>query len=123
MSTTRWAAASLRSLLRGLHESPVALLLVARTGGGAAEDLLTGLMDDPASEVVEMTPLSRLAVQRMLTAGLGEDPGPELVRRCHEATGGVPPLVGQMMRRLAEGGSLPGVSRRTWSRCSAGAGR
>lgn len=40
-------------------------------------------MDDPASEVVEMTPLSRLAVQRMLTAGLGEDPGPELVRLCH----------------------------------------
>lgn len=107
-----WAdSASLRFLaflLPRLHESPVALLLAARAGEGAAGSLLTGLMDDAVTEVLEMTPLSCLAVQRMLTAGLGEDPGPALVRRCHEATGGVPLLVEQLVRRLKEEGLAPG---------------
>lgn len=106
-----WAdAASLKFLaflLPRLEELPLVLLVAARRGEGAATPWLSQLIDDPATELVEMAPLSKDAVGRMLADGLGEVPEPELVDRCHRATGGVPLLVEELVRQLKEKGPTP----------------
>jgi DNA-binding CsgD family transcriptional regulator len=103
----QWAdPASLRYLaflLPRLEELPVTVLLAVRAGEeGPARPLLTALAADPAAELVEPLPLSQRAVGQLLSSELGELPATAMAADCHRATGGVPFLVEQLARQLAE---------------------
>ncbi|MBL8928079.1 MAG: AAA family ATPase [Pseudonocardia sp.] len=94
-------------LLPRLEELPLTVLLAVRTGEGSAERWITKLDSFPGAELVEPSPLSPEAVERLLAAGLGTVPDPCLAVRCHRATGGVPFLVEQLVRALREDGVTP----------------
>ena len=83
----------------------VALALRASEPGAPKElvDALQGLAD---AEVMIPSPLSRKAAAGMIRAALGHPPSDAFSEACHEATGGNPFLLGELLRSL----SLEGVS-------------
>ena len=90
-----WAdAPSLRFLtflLPRLEELCVALIVATRPReAGADDDLLATITTDSSAEVIRLAPLTRTAVDRFLTDGIGAEPDPEFVDACLGATGGTP---------------------------------
>jgi DNA-binding CsgD family transcriptional regulator len=107
-----WAdVASLRFLaflLPRLEELAAAVLLGARSAEAAAsQELLAGLMMDPATEVVTVAPLTTRGVATLVAAGLGVEPEPEFVVACREATGGTPFLVRTLVEALRDEQIVP----------------
>jgi DNA-binding CsgD family transcriptional regulator len=107
-----WAdQASLRFLSflgRRVEELPVAVVVAARPAESHdGAPLLAALTADPSAEVVVLAPLSERAVAELVRLGLG--PGVESVfaSACHEVTGGVPFLVQELVRTIAEEGIEP----------------
>ena len=102
-----WAdPASLRFLsylVVRLEELPIALVVAARpVGSGEASPLLAALAADPSAEVLALAPLSERAVAELVQAELGADVAPTFATACHDATGGVPFLVKELVRAIAE---------------------
>ncbi|HEV2777700.1 MAG TPA: AAA family ATPase, partial [Solirubrobacteraceae bacterium] len=93
-------------LTRRVETLPVALVICVRAGGDAAtEAMLASITDDPSSEVLRPRPLPLAGVERFLRVGAA--PGSveeDFVRACHDATGGNPFLLEELVRALrAEG--------------------
>lgn len=98
--------ASLRFLLylrRRLEGLPVLLLVATRTGEpGADERLLRQLGGDGHPDVLRPRGLSVAAATAWLRAGLAEDPDADFTRAAHDATGGNPFLLGELVTALVE---------------------
>jgi AAA ATPase domain len=106
-----WAdQASLRFLGylgRRLEELPVAVVAAARPAGPGDGSPLLAAIAGPPAEVLVLTPLSERAVAELVQRGLGGDVAPAFAAACHEVTGGVPFLVHELIRAVAEAGIEP----------------
>ena len=93
-------------LVPRLEELPVALGAGVRTGevdpAGPAAALLDTIALDPGAGVVRLAPLSREAVAALVARRSGGDVAPAFAQACHEATGGLPFLVGELIEELHE---------------------
>jgi DNA-binding CsgD family transcriptional regulator/tetratricopeptide (TPR) repeat protein len=110
-----WAdQASLRFLHylgRRLEELPIAVVAAARPARSAdGSPLLAALAAGPLADVVVLAPLSERAVAELVRRGLGADVEPAFAAACHEATGGVPFLVRELIRAVAEAGIKPAAA-------------
>jgi DNA-binding CsgD family transcriptional regulator len=110
-----WAdQASLRFLHylgRRLEELPVAVVAAARPAGPAdGSPLLAALAASPSADVLVLAPLSERAVAELVRRGLGADVEPVFAAACHEVTGGVPFLVHELIRAIAEAGIRPAAA-------------
>ncbi len=102
-----WAdQASLRFLHylgRRLQELPITVVAATRPARSAdGSPLLAALAADPSAEVLELAPLSQRAVAELMRLAFGTEVEPALAAACHEATGGVPFLVRELVRAIAE---------------------
>jgi DNA-binding CsgD family transcriptional regulator len=107
-----WADhASLRFLHylgRRLQELPIAVVAAARPAELHEElPLLAAITTDPSTEVLVLAPLSERAVAELVRLGLGAEVESAFARACHEVTGGVPFLVQELVRTIAEEGIEP----------------
>ena len=107
-----WAdQASLRFLHhlgRRLQELPIAVVAAMRPARSAdGSPLLAALAADPSAEVFELAPLSQRAVAELMRLALGTEVEPAFAAACHEVTGGVPFLVRELVRAIAEEGIEP----------------
>jgi DNA-binding CsgD family transcriptional regulator len=107
-----WAdGASLRFLaflLPRLEELRAAVLLGARPAeAGESRELLAALTTDPATEVVDVGPLTMRGVASLVGSGLGDEPDPAFAAACWKATGGMPFLVRTLVEALREEGIPP----------------
>ena len=110
-----WAdQASLRFLHylgRRLEELPIAVVAASRPAQpGDGAPVLAALAADPLAEVFVLPPLSERAVAELVRLGLGTGVEPGFAAACHEATGGVPFLVGELIRAIAETGIKPAAT-------------
>jgi DNA-binding CsgD family transcriptional regulator len=107
-----WAdQASLRFLSflgRRLEELPVAVVAAARPAESAeGSPLLAAFAGDPSIDVLTLAPLSEQAVAELVRLGLEAEVESTFAGACHEATGGVPFLVKELVRTIAEEGIEP----------------
>lgn len=105
--------ASLRFLeftVRRLGGMPVTLALVYRTGDPQSSDLLAPFESDPLTHVVQPAPLTREATAGMLSERLGEEGDAGFCAACHEATGGNPLMIAELVRALNAEGVRPHAS-------------
>jgi DNA-binding CsgD family transcriptional regulator len=111
LDDVHWAdQASLRFLGylgRRLEELPIAVVAAARPGPADGSPLLAAIAAGPPAEVLVLTPLSERAVAELVLRGLGADVEPGFAAACHEVTGGVPFLVHELIRAIAEAGIEP----------------
>jgi DNA-binding CsgD family transcriptional regulator len=109
-----WAdQASLRFLHylgRRLEELPIAVVAAARAAEPATAPLLAALTAEPPTEVVILAPLSEQAVAELVRLGLGANVEPGFAAACHQVTGGVPFLVREVIRAMAEAGIRPAAA-------------
>lgn len=110
-----WAdQASLRFLHylgRRLEELPIAVVAATRPiGSPEVSPILAALAGELPAEVVALAPLSEQAVAELVRLGLGAEAESAFVSACHQATGGVPFLVRELLRALAEQGIAPTAS-------------
>ena len=102
-----WAdQASLRFvhyLGRRVRELPIAVVAAMRPARSAdGSPMLAALAADPSAEVLELTPLSQEAVAELMRLAFGTEVEPAFAAACHEVTGGVPFLVRELVRAIAE---------------------
>jgi DNA-binding CsgD family transcriptional regulator/Tfp pilus assembly protein PilF len=102
-----WAdQASLRFvhyLGRRVRELPIAVVAATRPARSAdGSPLLAALAADPSAEVLELAPLSQQAVAELMRLAFGTEVEPAFTAACHEVTGGVPFLVRELVRAIAE---------------------
>ena len=107
-----WAdQASLRFLHylgRRVEELPVAVIAAAQPAEPADRSpLLEALTAGPPTEVVVLAPLSERAVAELVRRGLRAGVEPTFAATCHQVTGGVPFLVHELVRSIAEEGIAP----------------
>ena len=107
-----WAdQASLRFLnylVQRLAELPIAVVAAARPADSPeGSPLLAALTADPSAEILVLAPLSERAVAELVRLGLGAEVESVFARACHELTGGVPFLVHELVRTIAEEGIEP----------------
>ncbi|MDQ3630909.1 MAG: AAA family ATPase, partial [Actinomycetota bacterium] len=92
-------------LARRVESLPVALVICTRAEeAGAEPGALAEIRGDPATELVEPPPLEVAGVEALLAS---LDAGPvdsDFARACHDATGGNPFLLGELVRALRGGG-------------------
>lgn len=108
-----WAdARSLRVLLYLAHrirELPAVLCLASRPAAG--DDMTTQLVDGLLSEaeglVLHPRKLSLCATSDLIATTLGDEAEPNFCAACHQATGGNPLLLRELMRGLATGAVSP----------------
>lgn len=105
----QWAdPASLRFLgylSRRISGLPVLLTLGLREGAeSAGAELLAALLADPATNVVRLPGLSPQAIERVVADRFGKPPAEEFVTACHEATGGNPFLLTELLTALVADG-------------------
>jgi DNA-binding CsgD family transcriptional regulator len=93
---------------RRLQELPIAVVAAARPAEPReGSPLLGALAADASAEVVVLAPLSERAVAELMRLGLGAEVESVFARACHEVTGGVPFLVKELVRTIAEEGIEP----------------
>ncbi len=106
-----WAdQASLRFLHylgRRLVELPIAVMAATRPARSADRSPLLAAFAEPSAEVLVLAPLSEPAVAQLVRLGLGTEVEPAFARACHEVTGGVPFLVRELVRAIADQGLEP----------------
>jgi DNA-binding CsgD family transcriptional regulator len=87
---------------RRLSGLSVLLLVSARTHEpGGQEELVSMLSADPSGQVLRPAPLSEAAVGRLVAERLAPAAAREFVAACHEATGGNPFLVAELITALS----------------------
>ncbi len=84
---------------RRVHDTPVLLVVAARTGEADEPAELEALRED-ASEVLRPSPLSSTGVEKLITAGLEDTPSEEFSAACREVTAGNPFLLSEVLRSL-----------------------
>ncbi len=89
-------------LARRVEHAPLLLVSTLRSGEPATDALLQAeITEDPRALVVRPGPLSVAAVGVLVGARLEHDVAPEFAAACHEATGGNPLLLSQLLVGLA----------------------
>jgi DNA-binding CsgD family transcriptional regulator len=95
-------------LARRLEGTPILLAVTLRSGeAGTDPTLVRELAGDPAAERLWPGPLSLDGVGDLVRERLGPDADPAFCAACHEATGGNPLLLGQLLAALAADGVSP----------------
>jgi DNA-binding CsgD family transcriptional regulator len=87
-------------LARRLEGLPVLLLAAARSSDPDGEELWRELAGDPAAEILRPHALSEPAVAQVLRSRLGADVDPAFSAACHEATGGNPLFLRELVAAL-----------------------
>jgi DNA-binding CsgD family transcriptional regulator len=90
-----------------LEGLPVLVVLGLRSELGAGSVLLRAVAGDPAAVPLRPAPLSEEAATVLVTARLGGPADAEFARACHQATGGNPLLLGELLKGLAADGVTP----------------
>ena len=86
-----------------LEELPIAVVAATRPPRAPeGSRLVAALAGEPSAELVALAPLSEQAVAELVRLELGAKVDPAFARACHEATGGVPFLVQELVRAIAE---------------------
>ena len=89
-------------LVRRLEGLPLLIAATLRSAEpGTDTALLAEIAHDPLTERVLPGPLSREAIPALVEARLGAAPDPAFAAACHEATGGNPLLLGEVLKGLA----------------------
>jgi DNA-binding CsgD family transcriptional regulator len=93
-------------LARRIESLPVALVITTRDRAPDAgvSEVLAELRTDPLVEVVALRPLQVTGVEQLLLSESGSA-APEFARACHQASGGNPFLVGELIRELRASGT------------------
>jgi DNA-binding CsgD family transcriptional regulator len=87
---------------------PIAVVAATRTARPAdGSPLLAALAADPSAEILQLAPLSQRAVAELMRLAFGADVEPGFAAACHEVTGGVPFLVRELIRAIADQGIEP----------------
>ena len=95
-------------LVRRLEGMPVLLAVGLRSGERGADPALIGeIVQEPGAVAVRPGPLSDGAARALVSARLGQEPDPAFLAACHEATGGNPLLLGQLLRSLGDDAVRP----------------
>ena len=95
-------------LQRRLGGLALGVVVAARVGeGGAAAELLSGLVQGPGARLVVPAPLGEAAAAALLERAFGRAVGVEFSRACHRATGGNPHYLIELQRALALDGVAP----------------
>ena len=95
-------------LARRLEGQPILLLAGLREAEPGTDPALLGeIAHDPAAARVRPGPLSEAAVVTVIEERLGAQPAPAFAAACHEATGGNPLLLSQLVTALAGEGVRP----------------
>ncbi|MFN2616089.1 MAG: BREX system ATP-binding domain-containing protein, partial [Thermoleophilaceae bacterium] len=107
-----WADASslrfMQFLLPRLGELPVLLALATRPAEpGAEREPIDSLATDPLGHVLRPAPLSDGAVAGLVACELDAEADPEFSEACHQATGGNPFLLRELLRELVVDGVSP----------------
>jgi DNA-binding CsgD family transcriptional regulator len=88
-------------LARRVQSLPVALVVGTRPAeDGVVETVLDALRREPGTDVLEPAPLDLAGVESFLRATGNDHVEPEFGAACHEATGGSPFLLGELVRAL-----------------------
>ena len=91
-----------------LAELPIAVVAAAwPSDSREGSSLLPALAADGSAEVLTLAPLSERAVAEFVRLALGAEVDGPFARACHAATGGVPFLVQELVRTIAEEGIEP----------------
>ncbi len=97
-------------LVRRLEGLDVLLALGLRTAEPGTDPALVGeVASAPGALVLRPRPLGPEGVAELARARLGAEPDPAFATACHEAAGGNPLLLGQLLASLAEDGVEPGA--------------
>lgn len=95
-----------------LEGQPVLVAVGLRsTEPGADAALLADIAADPLATHVRPSPLSVAAVGELGRERLGDTPAPAFAAACHEATGGNPLLLHELLKTLAAEGVPPSAER------------
>lgn len=102
----QWAdQPSLRFLIylaRRLDGVRAAIALASRAGEQPGQPALGSLLLEARPPILRPSALSEPAVRTLLRAALGSDPDPMLCAACHEATGGNPFLLSELVEELRQ---------------------
>jgi DNA-binding NarL/FixJ family response regulator len=91
-----------------LTELPLFVAVAVRPAEGEAEGLLIAeLVSASGVEIIRPAPLSRAAVEKLIAEQLGQQPEYQFRDACHQATGGNPFYVGELLRDAARRGLQP----------------
>ena len=96
-------------LAQRLEDLPVLALVAHRPAEpGAANDLLSELAASPRAERLVLAPLGEEAVRALVEARYdGDPPSEDFAGACHQATGGNPLLLRELLAALEEEGAAP----------------
>ena len=95
-------------LTRRLEGVPILVLSTQRRHEPGTDPALIGeIAHDPLTVTVRPPPLSQAGVTEFVRARLGADADPAFCRACHEATGGNPLLLRQLLGAVEEDGVQP----------------
>ena len=97
---------ALAYLARRIEGSPIALVAAVRTGGELGPEL-AGLTADPAAVVLRPRPLTEAAGRSVVRDMAGADAAEEFAAAVHEATGGNPLLLRELVCALRDEGVAP----------------
>jgi len=93
----------LHYLGRRVQELPIAVVAATRPARSAdGSPLVAALAADPSAEILELAPLSQRAVAELLRLAFGTEVEQTFAAACYEVTGGVPFLVRELLRAIAE---------------------
>src|SRR5262249_53791796 len=91
-----------------LEDLEVSIVISVRTSEpGEDPGLLDQILADPVTTIVRPAPLSATAVAQLVRERLSPDADAEFCRSCHEATGGNPLLVHELLTACAGEGIEP----------------
>ena len=106
--TDRPSLRFLAYLARRLDGAPVLVAATLRSAEpGTDPGLLAEIVQDPVTHPLRPGPLSAEAVAALVRERLGDDADPGFCAACHEATGGNPLLLRQLLRALEAEGVQP----------------
>ncbi|HTT94027.1 MAG TPA: AAA family ATPase [Solirubrobacterales bacterium] len=95
-------------LIRRLEGMPVLIVATLRSNEpGTDPALLAEIAQDPMTERIQPGPLSRAAMPGLIERRLGAVPDDAFAAACHEATGGNPLLLDELLKGLAAEGIEP----------------
>jgi DNA-binding CsgD family transcriptional regulator len=101
----------LASLQRRVEELPVLVLLGTRPlAFDGAGDPLTTLLSNPETSLLRVGTLGRDSIATLARRELGAEPDPPFADACHQATGGNPFAVIELLRDLRRTGAKPDSS-------------
>lgn len=102
------SARSLAFISRRVEGLAASLVLACRAPAASTlPEVLTEALAEPATRSLRPRPLSRAGTERIVRAKLADQPDPAFAAACHEASGGNPFLLGELIADLVGAGVAP----------------